>query len=62
LSMERSGQKVSMGMVDIRILVNIQMPERPLHLHDKNHSINNILYLYLYITKHCEYSPPNHSK
>jgi hypothetical protein len=47
-----------MGMVDIRILVNIQAPERPLHPHHNNHFINNILY----ITKHRQYSHPNHNK
>jgi hypothetical protein len=32
-----------MGMVDIRILVNIHVRERPLHPHHNNHFINNTL-------------------
>jgi hypothetical protein len=47
-----------MGMVDIRILGNIQVPERQLHPHHNNHSISNILY----ITKHRQSSPRNHNK
>jgi hypothetical protein len=53
-----ASRKASMGMVDIRILGNIQVPERQLHPHHNNHFISNILY----ITKHCQYSPPNHIK
>jgi hypothetical protein len=44
-----------MGMEDVRILVNIQVPERPLH-----HFIKNILYLY--ITKHRRYSDPTQNQ
>jgi hypothetical protein len=50
--------KASMGMVDIRILDNIQVPERQLPPHHNNQFISNILY----ITKHCQSSPRNHNK
>jgi hypothetical protein len=47
-----ASRKASMGMVDIRILGNIQVPERQLHPHHNDHFISNILY----ITKHRQSS------
>jgi hypothetical protein len=47
-----------MGMVDIRILGNIQVPGRQLLPHHNNHFISNILS----ITKHRQSSPHNHNK
>jgi hypothetical protein len=51
-----ASRKASMGMVDIRILGNIQVPKRQLHPHHNNHFRSNILY----IPKHRQYSHPNH--
>jgi hypothetical protein len=47
-----------MGMADIRILGNIQVPERQLLPHHNNLFISNILY----ITKRRQSSPRNHNK
>jgi hypothetical protein len=52
------GEQASMGMVDIRILGNIQMPERQLLPHHNNLFISNILY----ITKHRQYPLRNHNE
>jgi hypothetical protein len=51
-----ASRKASMGMVDIRILGNIQVPQRQLHPHHNNYFISNIPY----ITKHRQYSHTNH--
>ena len=51
-----ASRKASMGMMDIRILGNIQVPERQLPPHHNNHFISNILY----IPKHCQCSHPTH--